>query len=102
MDNIVVIKRRRREEEFQKAVSITVWVCWKAVVTEKTIKEKSTNKSNFNDNYSYIASASRQYLPFFKHPNLFVKSAVNNFLINDLALRSKNRGKLILPAKICW
>ena len=33
-------KERRREEEFQKAVSITVWVCWKAMVTEKTIKQE--------------------------------------------------------------
>ena len=65
MDNIVVIKREEERKEFQKAVSITVWVCWKAVVTEKTIKEKSTNKSNFNDNYSYIASASRQLLTIF-------------------------------------
>ena len=40
MDNIVVIKREEERKEFQKAVSITVWVCWKAVVTEKTIKEE--------------------------------------------------------------
>ena len=28
------------EREKFKAVSDTVWVCWKAVITEKTIKEK--------------------------------------------------------------
>ena len=30
----------------------TVWVCLKGMITEKTIKEKWTNKNNFDDNYN--------------------------------------------------
>ena len=44
------IKEKKRKKF--KAVSTTVWICLKAMITEKTIKEESTNKSNFNDNYN--------------------------------------------------
>ena len=35
-----------------KAVSNTVWVCWKAVITEKSIKEKWMDKKYSNENYN--------------------------------------------------
>ena len=34
-----------------KEVSTTVWVCLKAMITEKTLKEECTNKNYSNDNY---------------------------------------------------
>jgi hypothetical protein len=45
---------RNLEERKKKltAVSHTVWVDLKAMVSEKTIKQESTNKIYFNDNYS--------------------------------------------------
>ena len=42
-----------------KAVSNPVWVCLKAMIAEKTIKEEYTNKNYSNDNYSYICSLRR-------------------------------------------
>ena len=57
------IKKRRRsnvvvscnrENKF-KAVSNPVWVCWKGILTDNTLKEEQTYKKYFNDNYSYIA-----------------------------------------------
>ena len=44
-----------------KAVSDTVWVCLKAMITEKTIKEERTNKKYSNDNYSYSCVALNTY-----------------------------------------
>jgi hypothetical protein len=38
-------------EKFRK-VSDSVWICWKAVITEKALKEKWTNKNKFYDNYN--------------------------------------------------
>ena len=36
-------------------ISITfVWVCWIAVIEEKTTKEESTNKIHFNDHYNLV------------------------------------------------
>ena len=37
-------------EKKLKAVSDTVWVCWKAMIEKKTMKEKCTNKDYSNDN----------------------------------------------------
>ena len=45
-------------EKKLKAVSNLVWVCWKAMIKEKTMKEECTSKNYSNDNYSYIAPAS--------------------------------------------
>ena len=48
-----------------KAVSITVWVCLKAVVTEKSKEKNKPIKTNLNDNDQlqlHFASSS-QYLP---------------------------------------
>ena len=39
-------------EKFRK-VSGIVWINFEAVITEKTSKEKWTNKKYFNDNYNY-------------------------------------------------
>ena len=39
------------EENKFKKVSKTVWVCWKAVIVEKTIKEELIDKNYSNDNY---------------------------------------------------
>ena len=49
-------KRRRRSNIVEKfrEVSDTVWVCLKAVITEKTIKEERTNKNDYNDNYNLV------------------------------------------------
>ena len=47
------------EREKFKAVSNLVWVCWKAMIEEKTIKEEWTNKNYSNDNCSYICSQRR-------------------------------------------
>ena len=54
----VVCKVVNRERKKLKAVSDTVWVCWKAVIVEKTRKEELIDKNYSNDNYSYIAPAS--------------------------------------------
>ena len=40
-------------EKFRK-VSDDVWVSLKAVITEKTFKEESTNKNYFYDNYNLV------------------------------------------------
>ncbi len=40
-------------EKFRK-VSDSVWICWKAVITEKALKEKWTNKNKFYDNYNLV------------------------------------------------
>ena len=46
---------KKTREKKLKAVSNPVWVLiWNAVITEKTIKEKWTNKNNSNDNYNTI------------------------------------------------
>ena len=34
-----------------KAVSDTVWICLKAMITEKTLKEESSHKNYYDDNY---------------------------------------------------
>ena len=47
----IKVIRMRKEKKFT-AVSNTVWVDLKAMVTEKTIKEESTDKNYSNDNYS--------------------------------------------------
>jgi len=39
-----------------KAVSNTVWVCWKAVIAEKPIKEKRMDQNYSNDNYNYYSA----------------------------------------------
>jgi hypothetical protein len=41
-------------EKFRK-VRDSVWVCLKAVITEKTLKEESSKKNYFYDNYSYYS-----------------------------------------------
>ena len=40
--------------KFRK-VSDSVWVSFEAVITEKTLKEKSSKKNYFYDNYSYYS-----------------------------------------------
>ena len=48
------------------AVSNLVWVCWKAMIEEKTIKEEWTNKNYSNDNYrtTFCGTAfAFEYLP---------------------------------------
>ena len=37
-----------------RRVSGDVWVCWKGIVTEKTLKEEWKNKNDFYDNYNSI------------------------------------------------
>ena len=37
-----------------REVSGDVWVCWKGIVTEKTLKEEWKNKNDFYDNYNSI------------------------------------------------
>ena len=47
-------KKRRRSsvvEKFRK-VSDSVWICLKGMIVEKTIKEESSQKNNFYDNYN--------------------------------------------------
>ena len=39
-----------------REVSNTVWVSFEAVIIEKTLKEKWTNKNNFDDNYNFYYS----------------------------------------------
>ena len=54
------------EREKFKAVSDTVWVCWKAMIAEKTINEECTNKNYSNDNYRLHFAEQRSlliYLP---------------------------------------
>ena len=46
--NLVVIE----EKKSFKAVSNAVWVCLKAVIVEKTIKEECIDKNCCNDNYN--------------------------------------------------
>ena len=41
-----------RKKKKIEAVSETVWICLKAVIAEKTIKEKWRNKNNFENNYN--------------------------------------------------
>ena len=38
----------------EKKLVYSVWVCWKAVITENTLKEKSNPKNNFYDNYNLV------------------------------------------------
>tara|TARA_B100000795_G_scaffold91266_1_gene66553 strand:+ start:182 stop:331 length:150 start_codon:yes stop_codon:yes gene_type:complete len=45
-----VVERYNKEEI--KCQYILVWVYSKAVITEKPLKEKLTNKIYFNDNYN--------------------------------------------------
>ena len=49
------IKKRRRSNVVEKfrEVSGTVWVCLKGMITEKTIKEESSQNNHYNDNYNY-------------------------------------------------
>ena len=47
--------RKEREKISLKAVSHTVWVCWKTIIHEKTIKKLLTNKNHLNDSYNYSA-----------------------------------------------
>ena len=46
----IIEKRKKREKKSLKAVSITVWVCLKAVVTEKSKEKNKPIKTNLNDN----------------------------------------------------
>ena len=46
--NLVVIEERKS----WKAVSHAVWVCLKAVIVEKTIKEEWIDKNIFYNNYN--------------------------------------------------
>ena len=72
--SVVVIER----EQF-KTVSHAVWVCWKAVTTEKIIKKNESIRTILtiittiivhNDNYNYIAPASLLiYLPAISQRN---------------------------------
>ena len=54
-----VLKNRRNAlskcklVKFRK-VSDTVWICFEAVITEKTIKEEWTDKNNSDDNYNLV------------------------------------------------
>ena len=36
-----------------KSVSGAVWICLKGMIVEKTIKEESSQKNHYNDNYNY-------------------------------------------------
>ena len=51
-------KKRRRQwanvVEHFKETSGTIWVCLKAVIIKKTLKEEWTNKNNFDDNYNLV------------------------------------------------
>ena len=65
------IKKRRRSslvEKFTK-VSDIVWVCWKAVITENILKEKWTNKNDFNDNYNLLYYYSEHNITTFQFFN---------------------------------
>ena len=45
-------ERRSSVVENFKEVSGTVWISFEAVIIENTLKEESTNKNNFDDNYN--------------------------------------------------
>ena len=47
----VVCKVVNRKRISLKQLVYLVWVCWKAMITEKTIKEEWTNKNYSNNNY---------------------------------------------------
>ena len=47
-------ERRSNVVEKFKEISNTVWIRFEAMVTEKTLKEKWTNKTNFDDNYNLV------------------------------------------------
>ena len=47
-------ERRSNVVEKFKEISNTVWIRFEAMVTEKTLKEKWTNKNYFDDNYNYV------------------------------------------------
>ena len=49
------IKKRSKNNVVEKfrEVSGTVWVCLKGMITEKTIKEESSQNNHYNDNYNY-------------------------------------------------
>ena len=32
----------------------TVWACWKAMTQSKTLKEESSQKNHYNDNYNLL------------------------------------------------
>ena len=38
--NVYSLYKQKKKEKSFKAVSTTVWVCWKAMIEKKTIKEK--------------------------------------------------------------
>ena len=57
--------RIEKEKKKFQAVSVTVWVCSKAVITENTLKEESTDKNCSNDNYSFICSLCRFWFDCF-------------------------------------
>ena len=49
-----------------REVSGDVWVCWKGIVTEKTLKEERKNKNDFYDNYNLVYSAHNYYISIFQ------------------------------------
>ena len=74
-----LFERYNSIEDILKAVSDTVWVCWKAMITEKTIKEECTNKNYFNDNYSYIAHSVRfENLPIMKNQKILPSNRLDD------------------------
>ena len=48
----------------------TIWICFEAMITEKTLKEKATNKNHYDDYYSapfaMLALSLLIYLPIDK------------------------------------
>ena len=76
-----------RERISYKAVSNTVWVCWKAVITEKTIIEECIDKRNSNDNYSYIAGCL---------PNILNGINNDNTIPNNMNLNEKVDYKTVI------
>ena len=62
IDGYIVLQQEKREKTKFQAVSITV--CWKAVISEKTIKEERTKNMYNNDNYrlNFVEQRSLLYL----------------------------------------
>ena len=76
----------RKEKKFT-AVSNTVWVDLKAMVTEKTIKEESTDKNYSNDNYS----ASITVLPYTRCSALFAYKYLQFIVFYTVSKKHKRR-----------
>ena len=73
------------------------------MIVEKTIKEKCTNRNYFNDNYSYIAPASLEYLPEAEpEEDEEVSAAVNVLALVLVNLRLVAKAALFMLSNMMW